>query len=167
VAHQSEPRYPVMIDKSPFCNGLLTMDCAFWKERVISNRLYHGEGRSHRVATKTLAESALFALQTGLVFYRNVCAGQVFPIERNTFEARATASGMTSGVIIKLPYYVWRHTGNGLLECQANPPCPSTHMSLATCHVATCWVDQLPLQWPGDQVTIWIQCIIFQGYTLI
>jgi len=76
-----------MIEKSPFCNGLLTrigMDCAFGKERVISNRLYHGEERSHRVATKTAAESALFAL-TGLhglshaAIHRNVCAGQVSP----------------------------------------------------------------------------------------
>ena len=50
VAHCSEPRYPAMTNKSPLYNGLLTWigtDCAFWKERVISNRLYLGERRLH------------------------------------------------------------------------------------------------------------------------
>ena len=32
----------------------------------------------------------------------NACTGWVFPIERNTFEARAASPGMICGVIIKL-----------------------------------------------------------------
>ena len=95
VAHCSEPRYPAMTNKSPLYNGLLTWigtDCAFWKERVISNRLYISWWGKVAWDATNGSWKVLFAPQTGLAFHvwlflgrvthRNACAGWVFRTER-------------------------------------------------------------------------------------
>jgi len=69
VVHRSEPPYPAMTAKKSLMQGLLTRIgtyCVFWKERVVPNRLYLGEG-SMRLQ-QTANESALFALQAWLSF---------------------------------------------------------------------------------------------------
>ena len=115
VAYRSEPRYPAMIDKSHLYNGLLTRrgtDCAFWNERVISNRQYLHEGRSHWSATNgswkcSLCSRSRAGLSRVAIPRRSLHAGMLALlgslIECNTLEACVAPPGMIRGVRIKLP----------------------------------------------------------------
>jgi len=74
------------------------------RKRVISNRLIlESEGRTGM--QQTAAENALFAPQNmwlflGGVTHKNVCTGQVFPIEHNTFASTTNSNSS----LIPRPY---------------------------------------------------------------
>ena len=83
-------------------------DCAFRKERVSSNRLYLGEGRSHEVATKGSWKHSLWStnrvvLSCVAIPRQSLHAGICRWLDRMLFWSTCYPPGVICGVIIILP----------------------------------------------------------------